>query len=266
VSLPLPSTLVFFLGGQDLEMAEIRALLERESPGRFHDRGLRWGARVSAYRTEIEAALNRGLTPVLVELPDDIGLPPERVLTVEHHGATAGAEAPTSLEQVFNLLGLDPSRWTRWMSLVAANDRGYIPGLLSTGASREEIVKVRAADRAAQGITAAEEAEAARAAGEVERRRQVKLTVARMSHSRLAALEDRLHSALGGPGVENLVVIGGGEVNFSGDGQVVLELARRFPRSWSGGNLPEQGFWGMTGETEDLVPIIDALLESRSRP
>ena len=260
------SRLVFFLGGRDLEMAEIRVLLEREAPGRFFDRGLAWGAKASAYRAEIEETLGKGLTPVLVELEDDIGLPPERAILVDHHGSAAGAGRPTSLEQVFTLLGLDRARWTPRMNLVAANDRAYIPGLLAAGATRAEIEEIRSADRAAQGITPEEEVEAARAVGTVELRLGGRLTVARMTHSRIAPLEDRLHSALGGPGVENLLVIGGGEVNFSGDGRVVLEFARRFPKGWSGGNLPGHGYSGYAGEREDIVEVVEALLRSPGRP
>jgi hypothetical protein len=120
-------------------------------------------------------------------------------------------------------------------------------------------------DRAAQGVTTEEEAEAERAVAAVEQRMGGKLTVARMSHSRVAPLEDRLHSALGGPGVKNLVVIGGGETNFSGDGPVVLELGRRFPASWSGGDLPSHGYWGVAGEREDVVEIVEHLLAKRGR-
>ena len=69
-------SLVFFLGGHDLEMLTIRELLEKAAPGRFHDKRLAWGARATEYKEEIGACLHRGETPVLVELKDDLGLPP----------------------------------------------------------------------------------------------------------------------------------------------------------------------------------------------
>jgi hypothetical protein len=149
---------VFFLGGQDLEMVTIRDLLAEHAPGRFHDKGLAWGAKASDYREEIEACLQRGETPVLIELQNDLGRDPSRVMVVDHHGERAGKDRPTSLHQVFDLLGLPAERWTRWFELVAANDRGYIPEMGKMGATREEIEKVRAADRAAQGTTSEEEA------------------------------------------------------------------------------------------------------------
>lgn len=244
--------LTFFLGGHDLEMLTIRELLEAEAPGRVHDEGLGWGARASAYRDEIAACRARGDTPVLVELDNDLGL--EALVVVDHHGERAGEDAQTSLEQVFALLRLPRERWTRWHELVAANDRAYIPGLVAAGATRDEIARVRAADRAAQGITPQEEAEAERALAHATRLCNGRLTVVRAPHARLAAVEDRLRPELGGPGVENLLLIAPSEVNFSGGGRVVAALDRRFPGGWYGGALPSQGFWGHAG---GLPPIVD---------
>src|SRR5947209_1249501 len=119
---------IFFLGGRDLEMSTIRELLSSHAQGRFHDRGLAWGARTSAYRDEIARALEAGQTPVLVELEDDVGLDPARVVVVDHHGTKAGHDRPTSLEQVFALLGRPRDEWSRWFALVAANDRAHIRG------------------------------------------------------------------------------------------------------------------------------------------
>ncbi|MGQ3028815.1 MAG: hypothetical protein ACT60Q_10875, partial [Ferrovibrionaceae bacterium] len=154
----------YFLGGADLEMVVIGELLARHAPGRTHDRGLRWDtAKASAYLPEIEASLAAGRRPVLVELPDDLpdGIDRARLRFVDHHGEAAGANRPTSLEQVFDLLGLDRRHdWNRRLALVAANDRGAIRGLEAAGASADEIVAIRRADRAAQGITTGEEAEA----------------------------------------------------------------------------------------------------------
>jgi hypothetical protein len=254
----------FFLGGRDLEMVTIRELLEQAAPGRFHDKQLSWGARASAYRDEIDACLRRGDTPVLVELEDDLGL--DALFVVDHHGQRAGQDQRTALEQVFALLALPPERWTRWHSLVAANDRAYIPGLLAAGATPAEIARVRAADRAAQGITREEEADAEIALKQAERLCDGRLTVVTAGHARLAAVEDRLHAALGGPGFENLLLIAPGEVNFSGDGRVVLALDRRVPGGWYGGALPARGFWGYAGRPEGLVEAVVAEVGTAGQP
>ncbi len=257
---------VFFLGGRDLEMATIREFLAEHAPGRFHDRELSWGAKTSDYREEIEACLFAGETPVLVELKDDLGLDPMRVVVVDHHGERAGADRPTSLHQVFDLLGLPPAKWTRWFDLVSANDRGYIPEMLEIGASREEIVKVRSADRAAQGITPEEETEAERAMQSAETLAGGMLTVVRLPHTRTATVADPLGPALGGPGYKNLLVISPGQVNFFGRGDLVLALERSFPGGWYGGALPESGFWGHGEPVPDVLPNLLKLLQAEVGP
>lgn len=246
----------FFLGGHDLEMVTLAELLAREAPGRFADKRLSWGAKASDYRREIEAALARGDVPVLVELEPDLELPREVVVVVDHHGDRAGRERPTSLEQVFELLDLPPERWSRWYELVAANDRGYIPALRRAGASEEEIRRVRAADRAAQGITEEDEQATEAALASLERRCDGRLLVARLSHGRTTALVDRLQPELGGPGFENLLVFSPGEVNFFGSGEVVRALAEAYPQGWWGGDLPEQGFWGHPGRPAGVVEVV----------
>ena len=153
----------FFLGGRDLEMVEIRRLLDRHAADRIEDKGLAWGAAVSAYHSELLAALPRGETPVLIELKDD--LPADlfdrgRTVVVDHHGPLAG-HRPTSIEQIFALLDLPAEAWTRRLELVAANDRTHVAGMRALGATAGEIAEIRAADRAAQGVTAADEARGA---------------------------------------------------------------------------------------------------------
>ncbi len=246
--------LVFFLGGRDLEMQTIRELLEQEGAA-FYDKQLSWGAAASAYRQELDAVQAAGKTAVLVELALDVPLDPaRRLVVVDHHGDAAGRQ--TSLEQVFALLELAHTRWSRWYDLVAANDAGHIDGLLRAGATCEEVARVRAADRAAQGITAEEEAQGAAAAAAAERPHPA-LTVARLPHARTATVADRLHRAAGGPGYENLLIFSPGEVNFYGEGDLIEALDRAFPGGWKGGELPRRGYWGRAGDT---APVYDHLL------
>lgn len=253
---PSSNALIFFLGGHDLEMVTISDLLAEIAPDRFYDKELAWGATTSAYREEIAQTLARGLTPVLIELTDDLGLKPEQYLLVDHHGDRAGENQPTSLHQVFNLLGLPSERWTRWFELVAANDRGYIPAMVEVGASQEEIVQVRAADRAAQGITPEEEAAGARAVATAESSANGLLTIVHLPHSRTATVADRLQPELGGPGYKNLLVYCPDQVNFFGAGEMVLALEKHFPGGWYGGALPARGFWGHSAPMPDVLPIL----------
>src|SRR4051794_32689709 len=106
---PGRSTYRFFLGGHDLEMVTIGELVESILPGHVVDGQLSWGATASAYAEKIRQSLEDGESPVLIELEPDPDLPSDRVIVVDHHGERAGADRPTSLHQVFALLGLPPS-------------------------------------------------------------------------------------------------------------------------------------------------------------
>jgi len=242
----------FFLGGHDLEMVTIRDLLAEHAPGQFHDKGLGWGAKASAYRDEIHAAIARGQIPVLIELEDDLGLTrdedrisdPTRTIIVDHHGPRTGKDQPTSLHQVFSLLELDPALWTRWFDLVAANDRGYVPALLEIGATRDEIVRIRAADRAAQGITPDEEAQGEKALETAQVLAGGRLILVGLPHDRTAVVSDRLALNPGNAAADNLFILGRDEIHFFGEGRLVLSLNTAFPGGWYGGALPDRGFWG----------------------
>lgn len=246
----------FFLGGRDLEMTVIRELLEKYAPDRFHDHQLAWGAKATDYRSEIQTCLATGRTPVLIELEADMTLDPRKVVVIDHHGRWAGSDRPTSLHQVFELLELPAELWTRRHALVAANDRGYIPALAELGASRDEIAAVRAADRAAQGITSEQEQEGERAVRYAEVLADGQLTVARLTHDRTAAVADRLDPLLGGPGFHNLLVLSPRQVNFFGAGTWIDRLASEFPGGWYGGALPERGFWGHSNPPKDVLAFL----------
>jgi len=243
----------YFLGGQDLEMAEIRTLLERHAPGQIVDRHLPWGARYSDYQAEIVQTLSTGQTPVLIELRDD--LPPDlfdrsRVIVVDHHDNRAGADQPTSLEQIFDLLRLPKSAWTRHHEMVAANDRAHVAGLRAVGASYAEIAAIRAADRAAQGVTEDDEREAKRAIAA--RRTEGAVTVVSTTSHTSSAIADRMLPEAGGPGYGRLLVIMPEKLAVFADGPAIAMLAERYPQSWWGGNLPHSGFWGIERRTAEL--------------
>ena len=258
--MPKPDTLVFFLGGQDLEMCTIRELLAETAPDRWYDKKLGWGAKASVYGEEIGRTLAAGYLPVLIELVNDLALSAEQCLVVDHHGERAGTEQPTSLHQVFSLLGLPPSCWSRWFDLVAANDRGYIPALVAIGATQEEIVRVRRADRIAQGITPAEEQAGAEAAANIEVVADGALAIAHLPHARTATVVDRLQPELGGPGYPNILVYSPDQVNFFGEGSWVFALSQRFPDGWYGGALPERGFWGHCKPVPEVRAVLSRLL------
>lgn len=63
----------------------------------------------------------------------------------------------SSLEQVAEMLGV---QLNRYQTLIAINDKGWIPALEKFGASLDEIKIIRVQDRLAQGVTPDQEAQA----------------------------------------------------------------------------------------------------------
>ena len=158
----------------------------------------------------------------------------------------------------------------RWVELVAANDAGYIPAMMTLGATAEEVARVRLADRSAQGITPEQErqAEEAIAASEV----IGGLVIVHLAHSKCATVTDRLFGKYPG-GRENLLVLSGdGEVNYFGDGALCAALKEKFPeapapwapekmaQSWAGGSglgkAGGQAFWGGYPSEDEVLAFL----------
>jgi hypothetical protein len=234
----------FFLGGQDGEMIAIREILERNDIA-FEDKKIGWGAKASAYAEKIEAAVAAGFIPVLVELEIDITVP-HGAIVVDHHNERAGE--PASILQVLALLGIEP---TRHDFLVAANDTGFLHGLLRFGATSEEILDIRLGDRGSQGITPEQEAQAEesfRKMGVEECDNIVLGIVDNIPHSRFAPISDR---AFASGHVDCLFCVhraedGSHEIQFEWYPALVLALATRYPDSWSGVQ-----YWGSTSADPD---------------
>lgn len=262
-----PPNLVFLLGGHDLEMVTIRALVS-DTLGPLHliDKHLAWGARASAYETDIGAALGNGQTPVLLELIDDLppAIPRPALIDIDHHGARAGADQPCSLRQVFDLLALPQAAWCRQFDLVAVNDIGHMAGMRAFGASAEEIRGIRDADRSAQGVTSQDELAARDAMRQMER--HGRLLVAHLTSSRTSPLLDFLEPEYGGhASPQDVLVITPTTVEFYGRGSDVLALAATYPQSWSGGALPGRGFWGIAEQDVSRRDALVAAIIARLR-
>jgi len=239
---------VFFLGGMDAEMCAIEQLLQEQGQV-VYNRKLSWGAKASAYADELAKISDK--IPVLIELEIDIPIP-EQSIVIDHHGEQAGKDKPTSIEQVADLLRIPLNRWQQ---LIAANDRGWIDGLIEFGATEEEIEKVRRFDRQCQGVSEEEERAAEQAVKAV--RMEGDIAVVEYPFKRVSPVMDRLYGKY-----ENILVITRVSVNFSGDGRLVKKLAKAFPEGWYGGNLPEKGFWGMNSTNDDHIKKIIEIINS----
>jgi len=119
-------------------------------------------------------------------------------------------------------------------------------------------------DRAAQGITSEQEAEAERALAEAEEKLG-DIRVVRTSHSKTATVIDRLavEALAEGRSIPAVLVLSGdGEVNLVGsaDGALCQSLKDRFPGSWAGGSglgqAGEVAYWGGYPDHEEVVDFI----------
>lgn len=256
------SNAVFFLGGRDAEMKTIREVLSAESID-YVDGGLGWGAKVSDYGNEIAEALLSGRKVVTIELINDLEL--EGIIEIDHHGDRSGE--PAAILQVLTFLGMEP---TRFHQLIAANDSGYIPAMLSLGATSEEIAEIRLIDRQMQGITSEQEMEAERALAAAEEMNGV--TIIRMGHSKCAPVTDRLFDP---EKAQNLLILSSdGESNYYGNGLLCQLLkgentGKKTPEGydifsnfggWNGGSglgdAEGSGFWGGYGDQNAILEYV----------
>lgn len=145
---------IFLLGGYDLEMQTIKQLLFQHQEV-CYDKNLRWeNAELSHYAEELTQFGDKPEYTIYgIELFETAPLYiPSNYHRIDHHNDFTNKTS--SLEQVAKLLGIPLSRE---QSLIAANDKGYIPAMKALGASDEEIHKIRLADRRSQGVTETDE-------------------------------------------------------------------------------------------------------------
>ena len=252
----------FVLGGNDAEMVRIEGVLDAQKIG-WVQPSVFWGPKVFGPEQIGAEGMTPGTRVVFVECAPSPEFPAVRAhVVIDHHGDNAGL--PASLTQVLDLLHLEP---TRWDLVVAANDSGWLPGLRDMGADLNEMLTVRRADRAAQGITPEHEEEALRAlAAPVEMLGNVR--VIRMSHSKCAPVGDAIALeaiVAGKPVPQYLVLSGDGEANFSGDGVMAKALFDEYrapqpANAWAGGSglgkAGEQAYWGGYPDHAELIGFI----------
>lgn len=177
---------LFLLGGHDLEMQVIRETLEREGIA-YSDHGLSWkNALLSSYSEEIAEAERNGQDIYGIELRlADKEREPAGYHVIDHHNDMSGKAS--SIEQVYELLGLEMDERAK---IVAANDKGYIQGMMEMGLTQEEAMAIRQEDRKAQGVTDDDERQAEEA---IKGKRSMGiLTVVRSATSRFSAVTDKL--------------------------------------------------------------------------
>lgn len=146
---------VFVIPANDLEAIAIATLLTRAGETHWIT-NQPWGATWAALEPDIQLRL-QALPPGTQIYGVELGGPnPFGAVNIDHHWyETDDRWRPdSSLEQLAALLALP---LTREEQLIAANDRGYIPAMLALGATEAEVQHIRRQDRAAQGLTPADE-------------------------------------------------------------------------------------------------------------
>ena len=146
---------IFLLGGHDLEMREIKKILESIPDILFFDERFQWhNANLSAYKPVLHQYGNSSNVMIYgIELLENDALPlPLNYCRIDHHNKDN--TNVSSLEQVAEILNI---KLTWEQQLIAANDRGYIPAMQQLGASPKEIQQIRLRDRMSQGVTEEDE-------------------------------------------------------------------------------------------------------------
>ncbi|MCG8576531.1 MAG: hypothetical protein MI810_16755 [Flavobacteriales bacterium] len=207
------SKYIFLLGGHDLEMLEIKRILTKNK-ATVIDRNLKWdNANWEIFQDLFNQQQYAEKTFVGVELAKQ-DFQPKNSINIDHHNDME--EKSSSLEQILQLINLQEPL-SRHQKLIVANDIGYIPELRAMGATKDEIIEIRNADRKAQGVTSEDEKLAQKA---IENHKKVHgtLTVVYSETNRFSAIADRLYDK-----VDQLLIHTKDELTFYGSERGYIE-------------------------------------------
>lgn len=192
---------LFLLGGYDYEMViirkllldngfvEIKAITDELPTLSFADSQLIWD---TALLKQYEHLLKYSGKIYGIELRSQDIQPPSNYELIDHHNELP--PRPAAIEQVITivkrLVAQAKLPEARDLQLIIANDVAHIKGMKEAGATPEEIIAIRKADRQAQGVTAEDEAMAAK---DIEAKKQVKgIIVVFTNTGKFSAITDRL--------------------------------------------------------------------------
>lgn len=237
--MPESTKFLFLLGGSDLEMIEIKSLLEKTQV-KFLDAGLSWNNSIwdaymkAPYIEKIQQSIAAGVIVYGIELRGDI---PTGCELIDHHNELQ--ENPASIVQVANILNI---KLNDWQQLVAANDAGYIPAMQALGASDDDISKIRKADREAQGVTVEDEA-LGRLSVEKNTIKTRGITIVKSLTERFSVISDIVYKPY-----LRLIIYNEKELNYYGSGK--LAIAEKYHdlikenKAYQGGDK-KNGYFGL---------------------
>lgn len=259
---------VFFLGGYDAEMLTIREMLIKNNETIF-DKKLSWNnAKLSAYKDEIKA-LSKNEIPVFIELELDYSYP-EHAKIIDHHNEKAGSSKATSIEQVGTLLGITLDRYQQ---LISANDKGHINGMKMILSTDEEIQKIRAFDRQAQGVTQEDEKLAVKSINENLEKINPQAVIIDSLSEKTSPIVDILYEKYS----NIFIYTPAGTLTYSGTGEIIEKL-EQFCKNlaeedndlkyWKGGELPVNGYFGADKpiSREIIIDIVKTTYTGDDKP
>ena len=225
---------LWVLGGNDGEMEAIKELLD-VALERYVQPQMNWGDhRYSAKDLGLVARSDLHKSIVFVECRPAGYFQNVDLHVIDHHGDRSSE--PPSVSQVLGMLeslGLRINEAKRrWLELVGANDCGAYSSMESIGATPEEMRRVRAYTRKAQGITAEHEATARIALDLAQMCGRVLVVQLPNVSVKNVCVIDQLYED-GRKGQEYMIV-GPGNFHLSGDGEVCARLKEKFG-GWTGG-------------------------------
>jgi len=233
---------IFLLGGRDLEMIEIKKILDSKGAC-YVDRDLSWGAKLSDYRD----ILNDEQMFYGIELILDIS-PPKNYTVIDHHNQLQSRDS--SIEQIAKIFDIELDRFRE---LVAINDKAYIDGMRSFGATDDEIEHIRMLDRQAQGVTPDDEIIAQAIISKLDLKDEI--IVIDTTLERFSPIIDRLYG-------KNILITNRYNLNYYGKG--VKKLVREFKdmienkEAYYGGGY---GFFGISIKSSDIGKYKKRVLE-----
>lgn len=193
---------IFLLGGHDLEMLEIKKILEQNSE-KYIDNNLSWGAKLSQYAEELENIFITYDEIYGIELIEDINN--KKIKIIDHH--SDNLNKPTAIEQVAEIINVE---LTRKQKLIAINDKSYIDGMKDFGATSDEINEIRRLDRKCQGVTEEDEILAEKSIKENLKSYGEIITIKSLT-SRFSPICDRLYP------YNHLIIYTENELNYYGN-------------------------------------------------
>lgn len=234
---------VFLLGGQDLEMLEIKKILN-ELGLKYIDKKLSWGAKWSDFSEDLKNPNHENTVFAGIELSGKEEKP-FNAIDIDHHNIDSELSSIEQIAQQYNV------KLNRWQKLVAANDKEYIGGMKKMCATDEEIEKVRIADRKAQGVTIEDEKLAEKS---IEENLEVikGITVVYAQCSKFSPITDRLFLK-----TDKLLIYNNSELNYYGCGKSKLvelysDLIQQEKAYHGGGN---NGFFGISANVFNTTEI-----------